>query len=127
MQLNLNFLSSRRNSKIILEIILGMRMNRDFFYQMPPTQTISPAPIPGRKKKKERISCLACANAGGSERMPLLVLGKSICPRCSNEKTRSSLKISYKSSPTAWLSYSIFSTWLGEFDELVSTTRGRKI
>lgn len=25
-----------------------------FFYQMPPTQTIEPTPIPGRKKEEEK-------------------------------------------------------------------------
>ena len=46
------------------------------FYQLPPTQTIAQAPIPGRKRKKKRITCLVCANADGSEKMPRLVIGK---------------------------------------------------
>ena len=53
-------------------------------------------------KSKARITCLACANAEGSEKM-LFVIGKSINPRCSNGKTPYTLKISYKSSPRAWM------------------------
>ncbi len=38
------------------------------FFQIPPTQTIAPAHIPGMKKQKERITCLARCNGDGSEK-----------------------------------------------------------
>jgi len=36
----------------------------------------------GGKLSKERLTILACANADGSEKLPLLVIGKSKKPRC---------------------------------------------
>ncbi len=71
------------------------------FYQMLPRGTIAPARIPGRKKKKERTTCLACYNA-------TFLVGKSENPRCFNGKTSSELHICYSSSHPAWMNFSLF-------------------
>ncbi len=102
-------------------------MSLDFFYQMPPRDTIAPARIPGRKKKKERITSLACCNADGSEKMPLLFVGKSANPRCFNGRNSSELNIEYSSSPRAWRNFFIFSACLKRFDMYVSKTPNIKV
>ena len=51
------------------------------FYQMPPSQTIAATSIPRRKKKKERITCLARCNAE-TEKLPLFIIRKSANPEC---------------------------------------------
>ena len=38
------------------------------FYRMAPDRTISKKRVPGRKKAKERITIMPCANADGSEK-----------------------------------------------------------
>ena len=41
---------------------------------MLPRDAIAPARIPGGKKKKEIITCLACCNSNGTGKMPLFSL-----------------------------------------------------
>ena len=36
----------------------------------------------GRKKAKDRVTVLVCVNMDGSDKRPLLVMGKSNQPRC---------------------------------------------
>ncbi len=61
------------------------------FNQMPPRNTIAPATISARKK--EDITCLPSYNADGSEKIPILFIGKSKNPRCFNEKSSSEFNI----------------------------------
>ncbi len=44
---------------------------------MSPTSTVGPERLPGKKKKKERLSYLACTNADGSEKFLMLIIGRS--------------------------------------------------
>jgi len=37
---------------------------------------------PGRKNSKERITIMACTNANGNHKLPLMLIGKSNNPRC---------------------------------------------
>jgi hypothetical protein len=52
------------------------------FYSMLPdkTYTFKGASCKGRKVNKERITVLICANLEGTEKLPLLVIGKSKRP-----------------------------------------------
>ncbi|XP_037817425.1 jerky protein homolog-like, partial [Lucilia sericata] len=63
---------------------------------------------PGAKMEKQRITFLCCANASGSHKIKLLVIGKSknsrsfknfICP------------VNYRNSKSAWMTSSIFKEW----------------
>ena len=123
MLLILNFRSFKENFKIILLMIFGMQMNSDLFLSSSPN-SINCTSSNSWSKARARITCLACANAEGNEKM-LFVIGKSINPRFSNVKTPCTLKISYKSSPRAWMNYLIFSSWLKDFDDFASRTRKR--
>ena len=51
----------------------------------------------------------------GSEKLPLLVIGKSRNPRCM--KNCHSLPVLYESNSKAWMTTAIFEKWLLELDE----------
>ena len=55
----------------------------------------------GGKRAKEGITVLVGGNAYGSEKLPLLVIGKSKNPRCF--KSVHSLPVDYTASKKAWM------------------------
>lgn len=57
------------------------------FYFMAPDHTIASERLPGRKKAKVRLSFLTCCKASGTERLPLMVIGKAMKPRCFKKKS----------------------------------------
>ncbi|KAJ8934737.1 hypothetical protein NQ314_013219 [Rhamnusium bicolor] len=63
---------------------------------------------PGRKISKERITFMPCANASGSHKLRLFVLGKAKKPRAF---ANSSIPVSYKGQRKAWVTQDIFSEW----------------
>ncbi|VVC26158.1 DNA binding HTH domain, Psq-type,Homeobox domain-like,HTH CenpB-type DNA-binding domain,DDE superfamily [Cinara cedri] len=67
-----------------------------------------------RKYGKERITIMVGANMSGTEKLKLLVVGKTTKPKCL--KGIKSLPIDYKSNKKAWMTSSIFSEWLLHFD-----------
>lgn len=69
---------------------------------------------PGPKISKDLITALACANATGSHRLPMLVIGKSKKPRCFKYVNRSAMLIVYTSQKSAWMDRPIFMKWLTE-------------
>ena len=69
----------------------------------------------GGKKAKDRITVLLCCNMTGSEKRPLVVIGKSKSPRCF-PKDQSKLPVTYKFSYNAWMTGDIFRAWLKQWD-----------
>ena len=64
----------------------------------------------GGKKSKDRLTVAVCANMSGSEKWPLLVIGKSRNPRCfKNVKT---LPVSFKANHKAWMTADMFEEWV---------------
>ena len=55
----------------------------------------------GGKKSKERITVLVCANMTGTEKCPLLIIGKSKVPRCFRGVRQ--LPTDYDANKTAWM------------------------
>lgn len=70
--------------------------------------------VSGAKKRKERLSVLVAANMDGSEKLPLLVIGKSMRPRCFKNKH---LPTKYEANTNAWMTRQIFLEWLVKLDE----------
>ena len=68
----------------------------------------------GGKQSKERITVMVGANSDGSEKLPLLVIGKSKNPRCF--KNVKSLPVDYTNSKKAWMNGDIYTTWLMKLD-----------
>jgi hypothetical protein len=78
------------------------------FYQCLPdkTLTLKNQKCNGGKLSKHRITVLVGANMDGSEKLPLLVIGKYANPRCM--KGVRSLPLSYTSNSRAWMTMYIF-------------------
>ncbi|XP_065073054.1 jerky protein homolog-like [Ochlerotatus camptorhynchus] len=72
---------------------------------------------PGRKGNKERVTFMPCANADGSFKLPLMMIGKSKRPRAL--KNVHELPVYYASSKNAWMTRQLFKDWfLKDADEL---------
>lgn len=68
-------------------------------YKALPTKTLaslSEKYAPGHKMQKQRVTVMVCANARGSYRMPLLLLGTAKRPRCFKGMNMSALPVTYR-------------------------------
>ena len=93
------------------------------FYRMLPDKTMcfKGDSCHGGKQSKEWITGMVCSNMDGSEKLPLLVIGKFERPRCfKNVKT---LPVSYAFNKKAWMTSSIFEDWLRKLDRRFKTQR----
>uniref|UniRef100_A0A1B6M632 HTH CENPB-type domain-containing protein n=1 Tax=Graphocephala atropunctata TaxID=36148 RepID=A0A1B6M632_9HEMI len=84
-------------------------------FKMLPSSTLASKhedSAPGYKKKKERVTILACSNVTGTLKLPLCVIGKSQKPRAfKNFKDASSLPVWYRAQRSAWMNSLIFKEW----------------
>lgn len=78
----------------------------------------------GGKNSKERITVMIGANMIGTEKLKLLVIGKSKNPRCF--KGVKSLEVDYDFNKKAWMTSSIFEEWLSKFNKKIGR-EGRKV
>jgi hypothetical protein len=69
-----------------------------------------------RKQNKERLTLPICCNANGSDKLPLLVIGKYENPHYFKNVNRDSFGCKYRSNPKAWMTQVIFLEWLKRFD-----------
>ena len=67
--------------------------------------------VDGFKESKERVTVMNCANATGTHKLPLLLIGKSKHPRCF--KNISQLPLIYKNQSNAWMNGNEFDSWFG--------------
>jgi transposase len=86
------------------------------YYKLMPNGTLCfrSEDISGSKKNKERVTVMVAANMDGSEKLSLLVVGKSKNPRCLRGV---SLPVTYSYSKNAWMTSAIFQTWLTNLNE----------
>lgn len=86
------------------------------FYKMQPSKTLhfKREKCTGGKHSKVRISVLIGANCDGSEKLPLLVIGKAIKPRCF--KGVKSLPTKYDANSKAWMTKKLFEKYTYELD-----------
>ncbi|XP_037576824.1 tigger transposable element-derived protein 6-like [Dermacentor silvarum] len=96
------------------------------FYNMQPEQTLTfkGDSCHGGKRSKERLTALFCANEDGSEKLPVLVIGKFGKPRCF--KNIRTLPCSYDFNKKAWMTSSIFTNFLQRLDNKMGA-KARKI
>ena len=78
----------------------------------------------GGKKNKTRITALVAANMTGSEKLPLLVVGKSQKPRAFRNVRH--IPLTYKANKKAWMTRELFTEWLTKLDRQMKLKR-RKI
>lgn len=68
----------------------------------------------GGKKAKDRLTALVATNMSGTDKLPLLVIGKVSKPRCfKNVRT---LPVEYTFNKKAWMTSSIFESWIRKLD-----------
>ena len=86
------------------------------YYRAVPDGTLcfSTDKLYGRKKAKDRLTVLVCVNMDGSDKRPLLVIGKSNQPRCF--RGIPTLPSPYTNSSNAWMTSTIFRKWLIELN-----------
>lgn len=96
------------------------------FYEMLPARTLDfkGSRCQGGKQSKKRVTVLLCTNLDGSEKRPLLVIGKSAKPRCF--KGNRTLPVKYVANSRAWMTRAIFGEWVKAFDRDMSR-QGRKV
>ncbi|UYV63332.1 hypothetical protein LAZ67_2003766 [Cordylochernes scorpioides] len=95
------------------------------FYKLLPNQTmtIRGEKCEGGKKSKERITVLVCCNMDGSEKLPLLYIGKYRRPRCFHGMN---IPSNYHFNKKASMTGAIFTDWLKKLDQIFKR-RERKI
>lgn len=69
----------------------------------------------GGKRSKERITVMVAGNMTGTEKLKLLIIGKSAKPRCFSGVK--SLPVDYRNNKKAWMTSSIFEEWLQKLDK----------
>ena len=77
--------------------------------------TFSNDKLSGTKKSKERITALVTTNMDGTDKRPLLIIGKAKQPRCF--RGISSLPLPYTFNKNSWMTGPIFRDWLQEFNK----------
>ena len=97
------------------------------FYQIAPNKTIGLGPIEGKKKQKLRLSVLACCNTDGTEKMPLMLIGKSKRPRVFGNSAGKQLGFDYHANAKAWMTAELFNDWVIAFDELIGKHENEKL
>ncbi|GBM46116.1 Jerky -like [Araneus ventricosus] len=60
---------------------------------------------------KDRVTILGCANASGSHRVKLTLVGKSKKPRCFKNINKTALPVHYMHQESAWMNFRLFSEW----------------
>ncbi|CAG5040936.1 unnamed protein product [Parnassius apollo] len=98
------------------------------FYKCLPnkTFTLKGESCHGGKLSKERITILLGANMSGTEKLPILLIGKSKSPRCFKGVTNKTLPVNYQNNKKAWMTCTIFSDWLKNINQEMKAQK-RKI
>ncbi|GBM21736.1 hypothetical protein AVEN_118269-1 [Araneus ventricosus] len=60
---------------------------------------------------KDRVAILGCANASGSHRVKLTLVGKSKKSRCFKNINKTPLPVHYMHQESSWMNSSLISEW----------------
>ena len=66
------------------------------------------------KKAKDRVSLMACANATGTCKLPLVLIHTAKKPRCFAHMNMDQLPLSYCHQKNSWMDSAIFEVWFHE-------------
>ena len=97
------------------------RYNADetgLLWKATPTQTLhfKGQKCSGGKNSKERVTVLVACNQDGTDKLPLLVIGKYAKPRCFRGSNMDLIPVTYKSQKKAWLDSVLFEEWVRKID-----------
>lgn len=84
------------------------------FYRVLPNKTLASKidkSAKGFKKSKDRLTAMACSNASGKHKLPLVIIGKSKNPRALKNVNRASLPVVYEHQKRGWMEGTIFKNW----------------
>ena len=81
--------------------------------------------LAGSKKNKARVTILVGANIAGTEKLPLLMIGKSRKPRCF--RGCQTLPCTYDSNAIAWMTRKIFEAWIKKCDNKLWKAKRRVV
>ena len=106
-------------AKIIEEedLTLNQVFNCDetgLYWKLLPNKTLVSArekEAKGFKKPKDRVTLMACTNATGSIKFPLVFIHKSANPRCFKNMDKNDLPVDYYSQKSSWMDMHIFTEW----------------
>ena len=87
------------------------------FFRMLPSRSLATHAVPGHKKDKTRITIALCVNSDGSDKLPLLVIGKAKKPRCFAGVNMKNLGVDYKSNASSWMTAMLFQEWIKDWDQ----------
>ncbi|NXS09984.1 TIGD4 protein, partial [Neodrepanis coruscans] len=77
------------------------------------------------KLSQERITVVVGTNLDGSEKLPLLVIGKNKSPR--SFKDVKSLPVDYEANDRAWMTPEVFGRWMHKLDEKFQAQQRRVV
>ena len=84
------------------------------YYRMLPAKTLASRyekGAEGMEKQKDCVTLMACSNATGNHKLPLVLIGKSANPRCFKNINKAALPVKYCAQKSAWMNSNIFSDW----------------
>ncbi|XP_060077937.1 tigger transposable element-derived protein 4-like [Ylistrum balloti] len=93
------------------------------FFRLLPDKTLEFKDVKchGGKLSKDKLTVMVCSNMSGTDKLPLLVIGKSKNPRCF--KNIKHIPVQYESNKTAWVTSDLFTTWVNQLDRKMSTKK----
>lgn len=111
------------------EHVYNMDETGYFYRQLPKYSLLLPnediSSVRGKKKLKDRISLVVCANSTGSHKISCTVIGKSKQPACIKNRN---WPLPYFSQNKAWMDKSVCWTWFREvFTPEVRQRTGRRV
>ena len=66
------------------------------------------------KKQKDRVTLMACANATGTHKFPLMFIGKAANPGCFKHINKNTLPVTYYNQKNTWVDMDFFTDWFYE-------------
>lgn len=97
--------------------IYNMDETAFFYYEEAPSTLSRRNKIAGFKSDKTRLTLCVATNADGSDKFPLLFIGKAVKPRAfKGHDVATELGVEYTNSKKAWMNSVIFWRWLHALD-----------
>ena len=84
-------------------------------HKLAPHTTAATKGLPDRKKMKDRITSVVCANADGSEKTEMMIISNAVRPR-PFKKSRQEHGFDYHANKKVWMTTNLFFEWLNRFN-----------
>lgn len=85
------------------------------YWRMMPSRGLATQLQPGMKKDKARISLVLAANASGTDRLPVWIIGKYKTPRALRNVSVRTMGAEWRWNTKAWMNTTVMSEWLQAF------------